>query len=77
MDRPIWRGLRHATDRLTHRKDRDRAMASKQQGMASAAWAKSMKERGIWHGKRITTPHHNNVPVDAAGSAAYRRMRKY
>lgn len=26
--------------------------------------------------KRTTTPHHNNIPTDEAGSAAYRRMRR-
>ena len=31
--------------------------------------------RGIWHGKRMTTPHHNNVPVNETGSAAYRRLK--
>lgn len=36
--------------------------------------AADMVKRGIFHGKRTTTPHHNNMPVDEAGSAAYRRM---
>lgn len=51
-------------------------MANKQQAQASAAWAKAAKDRGLYHGKRLSTPHHNNMPVDEAGSAAYRRMQK-
>lgn len=37
-------------------------------------WPPTSKARGIFHGKRLSTPHHNNVPVDEAGSAAYRRL---
>lgn len=32
--------------------------------------------RGIYHGKRTTTPKHNNYPkMNEVGSAAYRRMK--
>lgn len=49
-------------------------MASKAQAKASSEHAKRMREAGIYHGKRTTTPRHNNRPVDAPGSAAYRRL---
>ena len=49
-------------------------MGNKQQAQANAAWAKDMKERGIFHGKRMTTTHAPAIPVDQPGSAAYRRM---
>lgn len=42
----------------------------------SSKMAADLKARGIFHGKRTTTPHHNNLPVDEAGSAAYRRLKK-
>lgn len=51
-------------------------MGSKAQGKASSEQAKRMREAGIYHGKRTTSPRHNNNPVDEAGSAAYRRLRK-
>lgn len=36
--------------------------------------AADLVKRGIYHGKRMTKPNHNNDPVNAAGSAAYRRL---
>ena len=42
----------------------------------SQKMAADMLARGIWHGKRTTTPHHNNIPVNEIGSAAYRRLVK-
>lgn len=49
-------------------------MGSKAQGKASSENAKRMREAGIYHGKRLSKPMHNNMPVDAPGSAAYRRL---
>ena len=38
--------------------------------------ASFLKAKGIFHGKRITTPMHNNYPpLNQVGSAAYRRMK--
>lgn len=37
--------------------------------------AAHLLKKGIWHGRRMTTPHHNNIPVNATGSAAYRRLQ--
>lgn len=42
----------------------------------SAKMAADLKARGIFHGKRTTSPHHNNIPVDESGSAAYRRLKR-
>jgi hypothetical protein len=38
--------------------------------------AADLVKRGIFHGKRVTSPHHNNIPVNETGSAAYRRLQK-
>lgn len=38
--------------------------------------AADLVKRGIYHGKRFTTPTHNNYPnLNEVGSAAYRRMK--
>lgn len=48
------------------------AIAKKNQEQAAYLLSK-----GIYHGKRITTPMHNNYPNPGeVGSAAYRRMKK-
>ena len=39
--------------------------------------ASHLKKLGIYHGKRMTSPTHNNYPSqDEVGSAAYRRKMK-
>jgi hypothetical protein len=39
--------------------------------------ASDLKAKGIFHGKRTTSPMHNNYPkTNEVGSAAYRRARK-
>lgn len=39
--------------------------------------AADLKNRGIYHGKRMTSPTHNNYPkLTDSGSAAYRRLMK-
>lgn len=38
--------------------------------------AADLKARGIYHGKRLTITHAPIIPVNEAGSAAYRRLRK-
>lgn len=43
----------------------------------NALMAADLKKRGIYHGKRQGPgPSHNNMPVNEAGSAAYRRLQK-
>lgn len=51
-------------------------MAASDQRAKSAKMAADLAKRGIYHGKRTTTPHHNNIPVNEPGSAAYRRLMK-
>lgn len=51
-------------------------MGASENRAKSAKMAADLKARGIFHGKRTTTPHHNNIPTDAAGSAAYRRLKR-
>jgi hypothetical protein len=51
-------------------------MAASDQRTKSAKMAADLVKRGIWHGRRMTTPRHNNYPVDEAGSAAYRRLMR-
>lgn len=41
----------------------------------SQAMAADLLKRGIWHGRRTTSPKHNNIPVQRPGSAAYRRLQ--
>jgi hypothetical protein len=42
----------------------------------NSAMASDLVARGIWHGKRTTTPRHNNYPkLTDVGSAAYRRLQ--
>lgn len=36
--------------------------------------AADLVKRGIWHGKRTTQTHAPAIPVNEAGSAAYRRL---
>lgn len=41
------------------------------------AMAMDRKAKGIYHGKRVTSPKHNNYPnLNEVGSAKYRRMKK-
>lgn len=41
------------------------------------AMAMDLKAKGIYHGKRVTIPKHNNYPnLSEVGSAAYRRRNK-
>lgn len=49
-------------------------MAAAENRQKSARMAADLSKRGIYHGKRLTTPRHNNNPVDQIGSAAYRRL---
>lgn len=43
----------------------------------SAKMASDMKAKGIYHGKRTTSPMHANYPKPGeVGSAAYRRLTK-
>ena len=42
----------------------------------SSKMAADMKARGIFHGRRMTSPSHNNWPnLGEVGSAAYRRLK--
>lgn len=51
-------------------------MGAAENRQKSSKMASDLKARGIFHGKRTTSPHHNNYPDDAAGSAAYRRLMR-
>ena len=51
-------------------------MGASENRTKSAKMAADLVRRGIYHGKRTTTPHHNNIPVDLPGSAAYRRLQR-
>jgi hypothetical protein len=52
-------------------------MGSKQQAQKNSTLAKTMKEAGIYHGKRQGPPGVSNIPnLKDVGSAAYRRLRK-
>ena len=51
-------------------------MGAAENRVKSQKMAADLVARGIYHGKRTTTPHHNNVPVDLPGSAAYRRLHQ-
>ena len=43
----------------------------------NTAMAADLIKKGIYHGKRVTSPKHNNYPnLNEVGSAAYRRMKK-
>lgn len=51
-------------------------MSAADQKQRSQKTAEDLKKRGIYHGKRTTTPRHANYPkLTEVGSAAYRRMR--
>jgi hypothetical protein len=41
-----------------------------------AKMAADLKARGIYHGRRMTTTLAPPIPVNAAGSAAYRRLQR-
>lgn len=51
-------------------------MGAAEQRNKSAKMAADLVKKGIYHGKRTTTPHHNNIPVNEPGSAAYRRLQR-
>lgn len=51
-------------------------MGAAEQRNKSSKMAADMVKKGIYHGKRTTTPHHNNSPVNEPGSAAYRRLQR-
>ena len=51
-------------------------MAGSADSAKNQKMAADLLKRGIWHGKRTTSPHHNNMPVNQTGSAAYRRLQK-
>jgi len=36
--------------------------------------AKDLRDRGIYHGRRMTTTNAPTIPVNEPGSAAYRRQ---
>lgn len=41
------------------------------------AMAMDLKSKGIYHGKRVTSPKHSNYPnLNEVGSAAHRRRNK-
>jgi len=51
-------------------------MSAASQREASQKMSQYMKERGIYHGKRLSKPMHANYPApNEIGSAAYRRLR--
>ncbi len=51
-------------------------MAAGDQRAKSQKMAQDLKERGIWHGRRMTKPTHANYPkLTEVGSAAYRRLQ--
>lgn len=51
-------------------------MGASEQRQKSSKMASDMVKKGIWHGRRMTSPTHNNYPVNEPGSAAYRRLMK-
>lgn len=51
-------------------------MGAAEQRNKSSKMAADMVKKGIFHGKRTTAPHHNNIPVNEPGSAAYRRLQR-
>lgn len=54
-------------------------MGAAEQRAKSAKSAADLKARGIFHGKRMTTPTPNSgglTMVNATGSSKYQRMRK-
>ena len=51
-------------------------MGAAEQRNKSSKMAADLVKKGIYHGKRTTTPHHNNIPVNEPGSAAYRRLQR-
>jgi hypothetical protein len=49
-------------------------MGAQEQRAKSAKMASDMVKKGIWHGRRMTSPTHCNYPKpNEIGSAAYRR----
>jgi hypothetical protein len=51
-------------------------MGSKQQAQKNSTLAKTMKEAGIFHGRKMTKGVSNIPDPKDVGSAAYRRLRK-
>jgi hypothetical protein len=49
-------------------------MAAAERRQKNSRMASDLLKKGIFHGKRTSHPHHNNLPVDRPGSAAYRRL---
>lgn len=49
-------------------------MAAAERRQASQRMVAHLAKRGYPHGRRESTPNHNNIPVDQVGSAAYRRL---
>lgn len=52
-------------------------MGAAEQRQRSQKMAEDLRKRGIYHGKRMTTPCHYNYPkFTDVGSAAYRRLQE-
>lgn len=51
-------------------------MGSAEKRAKDSNMAAYLKAHGIYHGKRLSSPSHNNNPVNETGSAAYRRLMK-
>lgn len=50
-------------------------MGASEQRQKSSKMASDMVKKGIYHGRRMTTPRHANYPAfNEVGSAAYRRL---
>lgn len=48
-------------------------MGAQEDRAKNSKMAADLKARGIWHGRRMTVGL-SNIPVNATGSAAYRRL---
>lgn len=52
-------------------------MGASENRAKSSKMAADLKAKGIFHGRRMTTPLHNNYPKpNEVGSAAYRRAER-
>jgi len=49
-------------------------VAAAERRQKNSKMASDLVKKGYYHGRRMTSPCHNNIPVDMPGSAAYRRL---